>query len=228
MIISHEHKFIFIKTAKTAGTSIEVFLSPHCGADDILTPITPPVEGHKARNYKGFVNPIPALLRQPCRPLSTLRNALKENRFFNHMSASLVRERVPARVWNSYFKFCVERNPWDKVLSHYHMAAARAGGSLSLDQYFAKGRFPINYFRYTDASGKNIIVDRVVRYERLTNDLAQVFAQITIPFAGNLGARAKSEYRTNRTPYREVFNEQQRQIVQEAFAQEIELHGYSF
>src|SRR5437762_6689028 len=42
MIISHKHKFIFIKTVKTAGTSLEVFLSQHCGPDDVLTPFAPP------------------------------------------------------------------------------------------------------------------------------------------------------------------------------------------
>jgi hypothetical protein len=30
MILSHEHKFIFIKTNKTAGPSIEITLSKHC------------------------------------------------------------------------------------------------------------------------------------------------------------------------------------------------------
>jgi hypothetical protein len=40
MIASRLHNFIFIKTMKTAGTSIEMALSPHCGPDDILTPIS--------------------------------------------------------------------------------------------------------------------------------------------------------------------------------------------
>jgi len=41
MIISHEHKFIFLKTRKTAGTSIELALSHLCGPDDIVTPMSP-------------------------------------------------------------------------------------------------------------------------------------------------------------------------------------------
>lgn len=35
MIISHAHRFIFIKTEKTAGTSLEIALSRYCGSDDI-------------------------------------------------------------------------------------------------------------------------------------------------------------------------------------------------
>jgi hypothetical protein len=229
MIISHEHKFIFIKTAKTAGTSIEVFLSAHCGPDDIVTPIRPPVEGHQPRNHEQLVNPISDLIWRPEGLLPAMRHMFeRRKKFYNHMPAWLVQQRVSAHVWNSYFKFCVERNPWDKVLSHYHMAASRAGGSLSLDQYLAKGRYPINYFRYTDRSGKRIIVDRVVRYENLMSDLAEVFSHVNVPFEGSLGVRAKSEYRTDRTPYQSVFNDAQRKIVEQAFAREIELHGYCF
>lgn len=229
MIISHEHKFIFIKTAKTAGTSIEIFLSRHCGPQDIVTPIEPPVEGHQSRNHEQFVNPISDLISRPEGLLHALRHVFEKRRkFYNHMPAWLVQPRVPAHVWNNYFKFCVERNPWDKVLSHYHMAASRTDGALSLDQYLAKGRYPINYFRYTDRSGKRIIVDRIVRYENLINDLAEVFSHLNVPFEGSLGVRAKSEYRTDRTPYQAVFNDAQRKIVEQAFAREIELHGYSF
>lgn len=41
MIISHEHRFIFLRTAKTASTSIETALSRICGDRDILTPDSP-------------------------------------------------------------------------------------------------------------------------------------------------------------------------------------------
>ena len=229
MILSHKYKFIFIKTAKTAGTSIEVFLSRHCGPMDIVTPIAPPIEGHQPRNYQGFINPIPEILERPGKLFSALRHAItSREKFYRHMPASEVQQRVPSRVWNSYFKFCVERNPWDKVLSHYHMHAAREGGSLSLDEYLARSRFPINHFRYTDGSGARIIVDRVVRYENLLAELAEVFSQLNISFNGTLGVAAKSEYRTDRRPYQEVFNDDQRKIVEEAFAKEIELHGYRF
>jgi hypothetical protein len=229
MILSHKYKFIFIKTAKTAGTSIEVFLSKHCDPKDIVTPIAPTVEGHQPRNYEGFINPVPEILERPGKLFSVLRHAItSRDKFYNHMPAREVRNRVPADVWNSYFKFCVERNPWDKVLSHYHMHAAREGGSLSLDEYLARGRFPINYFRYTNRSGTKIIVDRILRYENLVAELSEVFSQLKIPFGGTLGVTAKSGYRSDRRPYQEVFNDEQRKIVEKAFAKEIKLQGYRF
>ncbi|TAE88318.1 MAG: hypothetical protein EAZ65_02830 [Verrucomicrobia bacterium] len=62
MVISHKHRFIFIKTAKTAGTSIEAFLSPHCGPDDVFTPTFPIVEGHQPRNWQQSFFPLNELL----------------------------------------------------------------------------------------------------------------------------------------------------------------------
>ena len=88
--------------------------------------------------------------------------------------------------------------------------------------------FRSNYFRYTDRSGRKIIVDRILRYENLITELGEVFSQLKVPFEGTLGVQAKSEYRNDRRPYQQVFNDDQRRIVEEAFAKEIELHGYRF
>ena len=202
MVISHKYRFIFIKTGKTAGTSIEVFLSSVCGPDDVLTPIYPIVESHTPRNHAGF---------------------------YNRMPAHEIREKVGPSIWQSYFKFCVERNPWEKTVSYFHMARARYGEQLSMDQFLGSKELPINYPRYTELNdASKVIVDRVILYEDLQNGLNEVFGRLHIPFGGSLEPRAKSNYRSDRRPYTEVFTPDQAEFVRRVYLPEIELHGYSY
>jgi hypothetical protein len=202
MIISHKYKFIFVKTLKTAGTSLEVYLSQQCGEDDVVTPILPHVEPHRPRNHEGFYNHIPA-----------------------HEVASLVGDEV----WSSYFKFCVERNPWEKTLSYYHMQNYRNGAVLPLSQFIEQGDLPTNYQLYTDPKApENLLVDQVLRYESLMDDLGELFKRLGIPFAGSLGVNAKSEYRTDRRPYQQIYTQDQANIIGTHFAHEIALHGYEY
>jgi hypothetical protein len=228
LILSHKYRFIFIKTFRTAGTSLEVFLSRHCGEDDVLTPVVPPVEPHRPRNYAGLFNPIPELLARGRGVRATLADLVARRRFYNHIPAFKARARIGTRTWNAYFTFCVERNPWDKTLSHYAMLRHRAGGHLSLDEYLARGPLPVNLPLYVEPRGTRVLVDRVLRYETLVQDLGEVLGALGVPFDGSLGVNAKGEYRTDRRPYRDTFDDRQRQVVERAFAREIELHGYRY
>jgi hypothetical protein len=141
------------------------------------------------------------------------------------MSGSLVRRRIPKKIWNSYFKFCVERNPWDKTLSHFYMMKGRSDDNLTLEEYFQNKNFCLNYPIYT--VGDEIIVDRVVKYENLNNGLNDIFDKLGIPFKGELGVRAKSGHRKNES-YRDALNSDQSHTIQNYFRKEIKMHGYSY
>ena len=229
MIISHRYKFIFIKTRKTAGTSIEAYLAKHCGEEDVVTPIHPPLDGHRPRNFRGLFNPLAefAVDENMMARARTLKHFLLAERFYNHMPARLVQLRLPPDVFDGYFKFCVERNPWDKTLSYYHMAAHRAGGRLTWEEFIRRGRFPVDHYLYTDGAGK-LLVDRVVRFERLEEELGEVFEMLGVPYSGSLGIKAKGEYRRDRRPYQEVYTRAQRDVIARAFVSEIALFGYQF
>lgn len=202
MIISHKYKFIFIKTTKTAGTSIEVFLSTHCGPLDIVTPIIPHVTPHAHRNDDGY---------------------------YNHIPAYAIREKVSPHIWESYFKFCVERNPWDKTISHFHMRKSREDPELSFEKYLSEMQFPVDHPKYTDPGNpSHVIVDEVLRYEHLLDNLGAVFKRFGIPFSGSLGVNAKSEYRTDHRHYKDVYTPEQAALVSNVFKQELLLHGYTF
>jgi hypothetical protein len=200
MIISHKYRFIFIKTAKTAGTSIETYLSGFCGEEDVLTPVDPPEPGHRPRNGEGF---------------------------YNHIGAGEIRAIVGDGIWSRYFKFCFERNPWDKVASMYFFWKKRFGSEASKFEDFVKlGQFPADYDKYS-IDGR-IEADFIGQHERLTEDFRRICQQLGIPASDRL-PRAKSQYREgNRFPYAELYTEATRDIVAAAFEREIRYFGYRF
>lgn len=200
MIISHKYKFIFVKTSKTAGTSIEVYLSNLCADGDIFTPISPAVEGHCPRNHKGY---------------------------YNHITASEIRSSVSSKCWSDYFKFCVERNPWDKTLSWFYMLN-KVSQPITWSEYIESRNFPYNYNKYMDLTSGVRLVDEIIYYENLNKGLTDVFKRLGVPFEGELSVNAKANYRKDRRSYREVIAQDEASLIGKVFRPEIEMHGYSF
>lgn len=229
MILSHERRFIFIKTAKTAGTSIEIALSKFLGPDDVLTPTA---SGDDAvRRISG--GRLPQNYRRTMAhytPLDLLRlvlHGVPKARFHKHMGAAEIRSLISERVWNSYFKFSVERNPWDRAISLYHWRK-RAGLEESITEFVASGSLKDLRRKGRDlyTIDGTICVDRILRFEDLERELEQVRQLIGLPRPLDL-PRAKGSTRTDRRHYTEVLTAEDRQRIAEMFKEEIELMGYT-
>ena len=230
MIISHKHRFIFLKTNKTAGTSIEIALSRHCGPDDVITPISPVDEEiRRSLGYRGPQNYLAPWHEYGPRELFALAlHGRRKMRFFNHVSASEVKARIGADTWNSYYKFCFERNPFDRLISHYYWCH-RSEPRPPMSSFIQSGK-PMalksrGYGVYT-IDGQ-VAVDRICRYEAIAEELEEVRKAIGLPEPLVL-PHAKGKTRADKRSYSDVLGEEEREWVSNVFGDELRLLGYHF
>lgn len=213
MIASHQHRFIFLKTRKTAGTSVEIALSKVCGPDDIITEISPEDEALRAqaggRGPQNFASP----------PLP--------RKAYNHMGARATRELVGAETFDAYFTFAIERNPWDAVVSLYFWKYKDRPELPDFETYVQEIWIEqlSNNRRLYRIRG-TMALDRVLRYERLDTELQEVWDHLGLPGAPDL-PRAKGNARPA-GHYRELYTDASRRRVAEVFADQIEAFGYEF
>lgn len=242
VIVSHKYHFIFIKTQKTAGTSTEIALSKYCGEDDIITPIS----NEDVRSALGYPGPqnVEINLRRNrlghnlhiMRQIGLVKfiqiyrgKSAKPPKFYNHAPASFIKTYLPRRVWDSYYKIAIERNPWDKIISYYYWltrpGTAHEGKSLP---EFLRSR-AVNtvkgYELYT-INGE-VVVDQLLRYEDLPTEMERLQDKLGLADVPELPF-TKHEYRDDRRPYQDVLSEEEAQIVAEVFAKEIALMGYTW
>ena len=231
-IISHKYRFIFIKTGKTAGTSIQMALEKVCGPDDICSPVTqkkqprPGEEDYVARNYRGYFIPRP-FRPEGLRPRfrSEIKELLRRQKYKSHMPATDVRWRLGRKTWDSYYKFSVERNPWDKAVSEYFWKKRHFTRDLSFEEWLP-GAYPHSRLHWLTIDGR-LSMDRVLRYENLESDFASLMRDLEVPDAPEL-PRAKGTIRPNRTNYRNMHTPLTRDYIARVCAPEIEAFGYQF
>lgn len=243
MLISHGYKFIFIRTMKTASTSVESFFMPYCmsPADrkrytDILN-----LKHEKISKY-GIVS------------CEGTWEELRKNgcKFGAHIGAEVINKCLGQmgldQVFNDYKKFSIVRNPWDTIVSRYFFSKVERKSyplnkikndlidfikkheSVPTRHGTVEGIIEINKppNLWVLTIDGELICDYYIRYESLQEDIKNVCKQLNIENI-NLGSLRK--FRSNSRPkldYRECYTKEAIDLVGEIYKEYIEVFNYKF
>ncbi len=158
---------------------------------------------------------------------------------FEHKTALENIEKIGEEAWEKAFSFTVVRNPWDKVVSHYHYRIQTNQTDLKDKPIpfaewveLAYGRQDSRYYDrprmfmpqcdwVCDKQGR-LLVDFVARFESLEQGFAEVCKRL------KLDAQLPHLKQSKRGDYRQYYDEQSAQIVRDWFDKDIKQFGYSF
>lgn len=167
----------------------------------------------------------------------------------HHLPAELMRARMPA--FDSYFRFAVVRNPWDRLVSEYHYRVQHTGGHFpylipepvptdpSFD-WFVRRLESVDLSRlrhvegchlypqsaYLYSADHRLLVDLLCRFETYGADVRAALER-----AGCLSAGADplSALNTSRhAPYQAYYCRVTRELVGRRYKEDVERFGYKF
>lgn len=248
-IVSHKHKFIFLKTMKTAGTSVEMALAQDLGEEDTFASGQIVHDAgysmrHNAKTkihqfhpedlagvVKGFMDD------RFNRKLGWGPGRWKRPRYLRqHASASEVRRFVGGERWLDYWKVCFERNPWDRMLSYYFFRKKAHGFDTPFEEWLSIGltgseREKRMLFAQDIRNDKIyvndgiIAVDHVFRYEDIDNAFGDILNRLGLEEKKlgkhNVGARPERRLHEFYTP-------ELQKLVSKELALEVRAGNYSF
>lgn len=220
MILSVSHNFIFVHVPKTAGTAMTAALEPF-GVTGTRT-----------------------LWRRLLRRLP-LREAPDRAYFRKHETARDIERKMGPVAFGGFHRFTVVRNPFDHAVSHYeylkefrNVSMAARFAQMSFAQYLdwrmtARGIFvpfftvlPDQSHFLVDDSGERLLVDQILRFERLADDFAALTHHLGLPeitLERINPTRAKSGGRSLASYY----DDATLAAVRKLYARDFRLLGYS-
>ncbi len=156
-----------------------------------------------------------------------------------HKTASEKLAYMGLRRWDKKFKFAFVRNPWDKVVSHYHHRlntnqSGLADNPINFNQWvkLAYGEQAPEYYDYpemftpqikwiSNTSG-NIIVDFIGRFENLEGDFKKICQEI------GRNIELPHIHKSKHKEYQYYYSDQTREIIRAWFKEDIRIFDYDF
>ncbi len=212
VLVSHKYKFIYIKNVKVAGSSVETFFGRYC--------INPKKKYNYNDTQKEHIDKFGIL--------GSRTSGMKDKDiWWNHKNAVDIKRDLGEQKFNEYFKFCVVRNPYEKVVSGYNFFNK---GTSSFKEYVTN----LNGLKDSiqcNIDGKNVC-DFFIRFEHLNEDIKELCKKLKIdsydlsllPYHKKLPDHKKSKGGKHWSSY---YDNETKEIVYKKFKCEFELHGYS-
>lgn len=240
MLISPEHKFIFFKPLKCAGSSVEYTLLENCGEDALCTGGTEEEsrQGYTSRNNEFYEN----------RELKT--------RFHSHTWPDLFLERIAnPSAWKDFKKVSIVRNPWDSVVSWYWWTVSEqiVGDSLLIKEEDSKFQMqfkfetflnlvsvhdsirpeslkeratPLDYLSKHNEQFVDDSIDFFIRFEKLQSSFNDACDYLGLK--NRQLARFKTKQRKIKRHYTEYYNSVSKSAVEMRFPETIRKFNYKF
>ncbi len=233
MIVSHKHKFIFIKTAKTGGSTIENILGHHLGDQDIAS----------GSGYHDNFNNRKMRRTHP-------RNFIKFDYpsvlgGYSHVPASfLYKKYFKGNKPKDYFVFTIERNSYDKAISHWwwqrhtkRLYKRQRPTEISLREHLtALIDSPHNHnhlscwWRYTQPPAfKNFNVDKVYQYHEWADMWKDLSERLSIDI--DIEKTETIRFKDSKKPfahYSHAYKDNEQELVDQLCEQEIKYFDYKF
>tara|TARA_Y100001934_G_scaffold224326_1_gene268386 strand:+ start:82 stop:729 length:648 start_codon:yes stop_codon:yes gene_type:complete len=215
MPICHKLKTIFIHIPKTGGTSIEKYFNIY--NENGLRPNTNILHGHVPIKFED----------NEYDPLNVGGLAGYN---LQHLTSNEIKKLLTVQIYQKYFKFTFIRNPWDRMVSEYKWAYY----SLSFEDYINRILYVVEnrikletknaHFR-PQIEYINNDLDFIGRFENFNQDIEKVSSLIGLDFDIK---KLPHEKKTNRKHYKEYYNEQTKQIINNIYKEDIKQFDYEF
>lgn len=140
------------------------------------------------------------------------------------MSCKEIKKIIGDEKFNNYIKFCVVRNPYDKMVSRYFWDLKNNKTNKNFDEYCQTANVS-NLILYT--INDKSVCDFIIRYENLEEDIIKLCEILGIKDY-NIQDLPNHKTSSRDRDYRTYYNENTRRVVYENHKDEFLLYNYEF
>ena len=152
---------------------------------------------------------------------------LKKVGFTEHIGAKEIKAHVSKEIWDSYYKFCFERNPWEKLVSWYYFFY-KGESDQSIEDFIESGKAGkmVGYDLYSINGWP--VVDKIYKLENLNAALADLTKRFELKEPLVIEEAKVNKGIKNQADYKDMLTKTEIEMINIMYAREIKMLGYEF